>query len=60
MLSAVIFWQEGALPQPLGVMLTWNELGHSWELIAGDIVPRQPPRWGQWAVLGVSLYPFVA
>ena len=28
-LGGLVLWQEGALPPPLGVMLTWDELGHS-------------------------------
>jgi hypothetical protein len=54
-LSGLVLWQEGALPQPLGIMLTWDELGLSRELIAGQIAHRQLPRWGQGVVLGVSL-----
>ena len=54
-LSGLILWQEGALPNPLGVMLTWDELGHSRVLIAGEIAHRQLPRWGQAVILGVSL-----
>jgi hypothetical protein len=54
-LSALCLWQAGALPPPLGVMLTWDELGLARELIAGQIAHRQLPRWGQGAVLGVSL-----
>jgi hypothetical protein len=54
-LSGLVLWQEGALPNPLGVMLTWDELGHSRKLIAGEIAHRQLPRWGQAVMLGVSL-----
>jgi 4-amino-4-deoxy-L-arabinose transferase-like glycosyltransferase len=54
-LSALYLWQAGALPNPLGVMLTWDELGHSRELVAGQIAHRQLPRWGQAVLLGVSL-----
>jgi 4-amino-4-deoxy-L-arabinose transferase-like glycosyltransferase len=54
-LSGLILWQEGALPNPLGVMLTWDALGHARVLIAGEIVHRQLPRWGQTVMLGVSL-----
>ena len=54
-LSGLVLWQEGALPNPLGVMLTWDELGHSRVLIAGEIAHRQLPRWGQAVMLGVSL-----
>jgi hypothetical protein len=54
-LSGLVLWQEGALPNPLGVMLTWDELGHARVLLAGEIAHRQPPRWGQAVLLGVSL-----
>jgi hypothetical protein len=54
-LSALCLWQASALPHPLGIMLTWDELGHSRELMAGQIAHRQLPRWGQMVVLGVSL-----
>jgi hypothetical protein len=54
-LSGLVVWQEGALPQPLGIMLTWDELGLSRDLIAGQIAHRQLPHWGQGVVLGVSL-----
>jgi 4-amino-4-deoxy-L-arabinose transferase-like glycosyltransferase len=54
-LSGLALWQEGALPNPLGIMLTWDELGHSRVLLAGEIAHRQPPRWGQTVVLGVAL-----
>jgi 4-amino-4-deoxy-L-arabinose transferase-like glycosyltransferase len=54
-LSGLVLWQEGALPNPLGVMLTWDALGHARVLIAGEIVHRQLPRWGQTVMLGVSL-----
>jgi Dolichyl-phosphate-mannose-protein mannosyltransferase len=54
-LSGLVLWQEGALPNPLGVMLTWDALGHARVLIAGEIVHRPLPRWGQTVMLGVSL-----
>jgi len=54
-LSALCLWQAGALPNPLRIMLTWDELGLSRELIAGQIAHRQLPRWGHGVVLGVSL-----
>jgi Dolichyl-phosphate-mannose-protein mannosyltransferase len=54
-LSGLVLWQAGALPQPLRVMLTWDELGLARELIAGQITHRQLPGWGQGVVLGVSL-----
>jgi hypothetical protein len=59
-LSGLVLWQEGALPDPLGVMLTWDALGHARVLIAGEIVHRQLPRWGQAVMLGVSLSGAVA
>jgi hypothetical protein len=36
-LSALCLWHAGALPNPLGIMLTWDELGLSREWIAGQI-----------------------
>jgi Dolichyl-phosphate-mannose-protein mannosyltransferase len=54
-LSGLVLWQEGALPEPLGVNLTWDELGLARDLIAGQIARRQVPRWGQGMVLGVAL-----
>jgi 4-amino-4-deoxy-L-arabinose transferase-like glycosyltransferase len=54
-LSGLVLWQAGALPPPLGITLTWDELGLPRELIAGQIAHRQLPRWGQGVVLGVSL-----
>jgi 4-amino-4-deoxy-L-arabinose transferase-like glycosyltransferase len=54
-LSGLTLWQEGMLPNPLGVMLTWDALGHARVLIAGEIVHRQLPRWGQTVMLGLSL-----
>ena len=54
-LGGLVLWQEGALPNPLGVMLTWDELGHARVLIAGEIAHRQLPRWGQAVMRGVSL-----
>jgi hypothetical protein len=47
MLSGLVLWQEGALPNPLGIMLTWDELGLPRELIAGQIAHRQPPAGGR-------------
>jgi hypothetical protein len=55
MLSGLILWQEGRLPNLLGVMLTWDALGYARVLIAGNMAPRQLPCWGQVALLGVSL-----
>jgi len=54
-LSGLVLWQEGGLPEPLGVMLTWDELGYSRLLIAGEIAHRRLPHWGQAVMLGVSL-----
>jgi Dolichyl-phosphate-mannose-protein mannosyltransferase len=54
-LSGLCLWQAGALPNPLGVMLTWDELGHSSPLITREAVQRQLPRWSQAVVLGVAL-----
>jgi 4-amino-4-deoxy-L-arabinose transferase-like glycosyltransferase len=54
-LSGLVLWQEGALPNPLGIMLTWDELGLSRELLAGESAHRQLPRWGQAVMLGMSL-----
>jgi hypothetical protein len=53
--SGLVLWQEGALPQPLGINLTWDELGLARDLIAGQIAHRQMPRWAQGMVLGVAL-----
>ena len=54
-LSGLVLWQEGALPQPLGINFTWDELGLARDLIAGQIAHRQLPRWGERMVLGVAL-----
>src|SRR5688572_22243008 len=54
-LSGLVLWQEGVLPEPLGIMLTWDELGYSRVLIAGEIARRRLPHWGQAVMLGVSL-----
>jgi Dolichyl-phosphate-mannose-protein mannosyltransferase len=54
-LSGLVLWQEGALPQPLGINLTWDELGAARDLIAGEIAHRQVPRWGRGMVLGMAL-----
>jgi Dolichyl-phosphate-mannose-protein mannosyltransferase len=43
-LSGLVLWQEGALPQPLGFNLTWDELGLARDLIAGQIAHHQVPR----------------
>jgi hypothetical protein len=62
-LIGLVLWKGGALhssyghplPHPLGTILTWDELGASRNLIAGQIAHRQLPPWGQGIVLGVSL-----
>jgi Dolichyl-phosphate-mannose-protein mannosyltransferase len=54
-LSGLVLWQAGVLPPPLGVMLTWDELGHSRPLIAGEIAHRRLPYWEQAVMLGVPL-----
>jgi hypothetical protein len=62
-LSSLVLWQGSGLPSsvghplphPLGVMLTWDELGLARALMAGEIAHRQLPPWGQAVVLGVSL-----
>jgi hypothetical protein len=54
-LSGLILWQEGRLPNLLGVMLTWDALGYARVLLAGNMAPRQLSCWGQVALLGVSL-----
>jgi hypothetical protein len=54
-LSALCLWRTGTLPNPLGVMLTWDELGYSHPLITREAVTRQLPLWSQAMVLGVAL-----
>ena len=62
-LSSLVLWKGSGLqssfghplPHPLGVMLTWDELGLARALMAGQIAHRQLPPWGQAVVLGVSL-----
>jgi hypothetical protein len=53
--SGLCLWQAGALPNPLRVMLTWDGPDYSRESIAGEIAPRQLPRWGQEVILEVYL-----
>jgi len=61
-LTSLVLWKGGELrssfghplPQPLSIMLTWDELGVARALIAGQITHRQLPSWSQAAVLGVS------
>ncbi len=54
-LSGLCLWQAGTLPNPLGVMLTWDELGHSSPLITREPAQRQLPLWSQALVLGMAL-----
>jgi Dolichyl-phosphate-mannose-protein mannosyltransferase len=54
-LSGLCLWQAGTLLNPLGVMLTWDELGHSSPLITREPAQRQLPLWSQAMVLGVAL-----
>jgi hypothetical protein len=54
-LSGLCLWQAGTLLNPLGVMLTWDELGHSSPLITREPAQRQLPLWSQAIVLGVAL-----
>ena len=48
-------WHEGRLPEPLGQVLSWNELGMGRTLIAGSIPDRPWLVWPQRVVLGISL-----
>ena len=54
-LSGLCLWQAGTLPNPLGVTLTWDELGHSSPLITREPAQRQLPLWSQALVLGMAL-----
>jgi hypothetical protein len=54
-LIGLVLWREGPLPDPLGIMLTWNELGFSDGLITREPTQRQLPFWSRGAVLAVSL-----
>jgi hypothetical protein len=54
-LSGLVLWGEGMLPNPLGIMLTRDELGLSYALISREALRRQLPFWGQGIVLGISL-----
>src|SRR5215831_2536290 len=54
-LCGLCLWHQGELPQPLGPILAWNELGMGRDLIAGSI---PDPSWlvcGQGLVLAISL-----
>jgi hypothetical protein len=54
-LSGLVLWREGVLPDPLGEMLTRDELGLSYALISKHPSPRPLPFWARTAVLGISL-----
>jgi hypothetical protein len=54
-LIGLVLWREGPLANPLGIMLTWNELGLADGLITREPVERQLPLWSRAAVLAVSL-----
>jgi Dolichyl-phosphate-mannose-protein mannosyltransferase len=54
-LIGLVLWREGPLPHPLGIMLTWDELGLSDGLITREPAQRQPPLWSRGAVMAVSL-----
>jgi hypothetical protein len=54
-LIVLVLWREGPLPNPLGIMLTWDELGLTDRLITTESAQRQLPLWGRGAVLAVSL-----
>src|SRR5207244_12190376 len=54
-LCGLYLWHQGELPQPLGPILTWNELGMGRRLIAGSIPDRPWLVWGQGFVLAISL-----
>jgi hypothetical protein len=53
-LSGVVLWREGTLPNPLGLMLTWDELGLANALVTREVAHRQLPLWTQGVALGVS------
>jgi hypothetical protein len=54
-LCGLCLWHQGKLPQPLGPILTWNELGMGRDLIAGSIPDRLWQFWCQGLVLTISL-----
>ena len=54
-LIGLVLWREGPLDNPLGIMLTWNELGFADGLITREPAGRQLPLWIRAAVLAVSL-----
>jgi len=55
LLCGLYLWHQSELPQPLGPILTWNELGMGRKLIAGSIPDRPWLVWGQGLVLAISL-----
>jgi hypothetical protein len=54
-LIGLVLWREGPLANPLGIMLTWNELGFADGLITRDPAPRPLPLWSRGVVLAMSL-----
>jgi len=54
-LCGLCLWHQGELPQPLGPILTWNELGMGRTLIAGTIPDRSWLIWCQGLGLAFSL-----
>jgi 4-amino-4-deoxy-L-arabinose transferase-like glycosyltransferase len=54
-LCGLCLWHQGELPQALGPILTWNELGMERVLIAGSIPDRSWLVWCQGLVLPISL-----
>src|SRR6266478_959719 len=54
-LCGLCLWHWGELPQPLYVILTWDELGMGRRLIAGSIPDRPWLGWFQGLVLAISL-----
>jgi hypothetical protein len=54
-LCGLLLWHEGELPQPLGPVLTWDELGMGRALIAGPLPDRPWLVWPQRLVFGISL-----
>jgi dolichyl-phosphate-mannose-protein mannosyltransferase len=54
-LCGLYLWHQSELPQPLGPILTWNELGMGRRLIAGSIFDRPWLVWGPGLVLAISL-----
>jgi 4-amino-4-deoxy-L-arabinose transferase-like glycosyltransferase len=54
-LSGLCLWHQGELPQPLGHVMTWDELGMGRTLIAGPLPDRPWLVWPRKLVLGISL-----